>query len=1012
MKPSILFTPSLLLTLSFLAAPGPVPAAESEAARNERMAWFRDARFGLFLHWGVYSVPAGEWQGKTNYAEWFLEETKMPVSQYEQFAAQFNPVKFNAAEWVRLAKDAGMKYIVITSKHHDGFGMFRSQVTDWCIKSTPFQRDPLKELAEACKDAGIKLCFYHSIMDWHHPDWGTRRPWNDKAAGPPDMDRFTTYLKSQLNELLTGYGPIGILWFDGQWESPWTYERGVDLDNYVRGLQPNIIINNRVGKARAGTDQGQERIGDYGTPEQEIPATGFGPGVDWESCMTMNDHWGYNKHDQHWKSATTLIRNLIDCASKGGNYLLNIGPTSEGVFPDTSIERLAEIGPWMKVNGQAIYGTQASPFDKLAWGRCTQKRLDDTTTRLYLHVFDVPADSKLVLAGLANKPLKAFFLDGGLEVPIATGDNQVTLSLPPFTPNPHATVIALDIEGKPEVIKPDPYADETPAQRDARMKWWREARFGMFIHWGVYSVPAGTYHGARVPSIGEWIMNRAKIPVAEYRAFAKEFNPVKYDADQWVLTAKEAGMKYIIITSKHHDGFAMFDSKASDWNIVKATPFGRDPLKELAEACRRHGLKLGFYYSQAQDWNNPGGAAAGGHWDRAQDGDMTDYIRNVAAPQVREILSQYGPIAVLWWDTPVDMTKERADMLLPLLRLQPGIIYNNRLGGGYGGDTETPEQFVPATGFPGRDWETCMTMNDTWGYKSYDNQWKSAQDLVHNLVDIASKGGNYLLNVGPTSEGLIPAPSVERLQRIGQWMKVNGEAIYATTASPFKRLPWGRCTKKLTPQGVTLYLHVFTWPSDGKLLVPGLKSEVGRPYLLADPSKEPLAVESGPNGLTISVPGAAPDPLCSTIVLPVVGAENIERAPLGQDYDGSLILPAAEARTHGQSIKYEVGDGHDNIGFWTDSNDWIDWQYQVTKPGKFAVSAEIAALQTASFELTLGDQKIKATAAVTGSYTRFRRVRLGTLEMTSTGPATLAVHPVKEDWQPINIRSIQFRPIQ
>ena len=195
---------------------------------------------------------------------------------------------------------------------------------------------------------------------------------------------------------------------------------------------------------------------------------------------------------------------------------------------------------------------------------------------------------------------------------------------------------------------------------------------------------------------------------------------------------------------------------------------------------------------------------------------------------------------MLWWDTPTDMNKERAEKLLPLLKLKPGIIHNNRLGGGYKGDTETPEQFIPATGFPGRDWETCMTMNDTWGYKSYDHNWKSAETLIRNLVDIASKGGNYLLNVGPTSEGLIPAPSVERLKEIGQWMKVNGEAIYGTTASPFKRLPWGRCTKKLTSDGAILYLHVFNWPADGQLLVPGLKNAAQRAYVLTDPAKKAL----------------------------------------------------------------------------------------------------------------------------------------------------------------------------
>src|SRR5260221_8180264 len=318
---------------------------ETAAQRDARMEWWRDARFGMFIHWGLYPVPAGEWQGNTNYGEWFLEQTHMPVSQYEKYADQFNPVKFDATAWVRAAKAAGIKYIVITSKHHDGFGVFRSDLTDWCISRTPFQRDPLKELAAACKAEDIKFCLYHSIMDWHSPDWGVRREWNDVAAksGPPDMDRYDAYLKGQLKELLTRYGPVGLLWFDGQWESCWTKERGDDLYKYVRSLQADIIVNNRVSKPDSTSGGGYARaegMGDYGTPEQTIPPTGFGPGVDWESCMTMNDHWGYNKNDQNWKSAQTLIRNLIDCSSKGGNYLLNVRPTSEGLIPAASLERL------------------------------------------------------------------------------------------------------------------------------------------------------------------------------------------------------------------------------------------------------------------------------------------------------------------------------------------------------------------------------------------------------------------------------------------------------------------------------------------------------------------------------------------------------------------------------------------------------------------------------------------------------------------------------------------------
>jgi alpha-L-fucosidase len=570
-------------------------------------------------------------------------------------------------------------------------------------------------------------------------------------------------------------------------------------------------------------------------------------------------------------------------------------------------------------------------------------------------------------------------------------------------------VVAMPVARAADKDPADPYAKETPAQRDVRMKWWREARFGMFIHWGVYSVPAGTYRGKRIGRIGEWIMNTGKIPVAEYRQFAREFNPVKYNAEEWVKTAKAAGMKYIVITSKHHDGFAMFDTAASDWNIVKASPFHRDPLKELAAACRKYGIRLGFYYSQAQDWNNPGGAAAGGHWDPAQDGSMDDYIKNVAVPQVRELLTHYGPVSVLWWDTPVDMTHERAAQLASVLKLQPGIIYNNRLGGGFNGDTETPEQYIPPTGFGNRDWETCMTLNDTWGYKSYDDNWKSPETLIRNLVDIASKGGNYLLNVGPTNEGLIPAPSVERLKVVGAWMKVNGDAIYDTTASPFKSLPWGRCTKRMTASGATLYLHIFDWPTDGILRVPGLKSPAQRAWLLA--SGRALPCENSPEGVVIHLPPIAPNSISSTVALKIAGKLEVENPVLGQAADGTLTLRASEAETHGEQLKYESGDGKDNLGYWMNPSDWAEWQFNLTKPGKFAVTAEIAAEGAGSFELSVGDQKLKGSAPNTGDYVKFQPVDLGSLEIRGTGRMSLAVHAIADGWQPLNLKSIKLTPI-
>jgi alpha-L-fucosidase len=441
---------------------------------------------------------------------------------------------------------------------------------------------------------------------------------------------------------------------------------------------------------------------------------------------------------------------------------------------------------------------------------------------------------------------------------------------------------------------------QTTLTKDQRMAWWREARFGMFIHWGVYALPAGTWDGRQIGGIGEWIMNRGKIPVADYQRMAKDFNPVKYDADAWVKMAKDAGMKYIVITSKHHDGFALFKSEASKWNVVDHTAYGKDLLKPLAEACKKYGIKLGFYYSQAQDWNNPGGSAARrptkegwanpdsviidaytkehkGHWDPAQEKKtFAQYIDDVAVPQVKEILTNYGEIAVLWWDTPTDMTDDAATKLQALLALQPNIITNDRLKRpNFPGDHKTPEQRIPnLKDLDGTDWETCMTMNGTWGYKSYDHNYKSAETLIRNLCDIASKGGNFLLNVGPTAEGEFPIESIELLKKMGDWMKVNGEAIYGSKASPWGLFDWGRCTSKETKNGTSLYFAVFNWPKDGKLTITGFKNKVASAKLIATGA----AVKTSLTGdvLTITLPAAAPDPIASVVRVDVKGIVEIK----------------------------------------------------------------------------------------------------------------------------------------
>lgn len=446
-----------------------------------------------------------------------------------------------------------------------------------------------------------------------------------------------------------------------------------------------------------------------------------------------------------------------------------------------------------------------------------------------------------------------------------------------------AATIAAVISVAAIVLCSDVLHAETPTEHNHRMAWWRDARFGMFVHWGLYAIPAGVWKGKDVKICATGSRLFLSIPTAEWDPLIHQFDPVWYNPRDWAKMAKAAGMKYAVLTAKHHEGFCLFDSKLTDFTSMHA-PIHRDLVREWLDAFRAEGIRVGLYYSLI-DWHHPEYPVVGDSLHpererpeaRAVKRDLNKYLDYMHG-QVRELMTNYGKIDILWFDYSYDkMSGEtwRATQLMKMVRsLQPEIIVNNRLqtmvGNSLGpiGDFVTPEQTIPPGGIPGTDWETCMTMNDTWGYKSRDHNWKSTETLVRNLVDIASKGGNYLLNVGPTAEGVVPEASVNRLTHIGRWMHVHGESIYGTSASPFPaQLPWGRCTRKILPDGTTrLYLHVFDWPKDA-IQVPRPQGRPVHAFLLADPHHAPLVCHDDDKRLTIKLPAVQPDPYDSVVVV-------------------------------------------------------------------------------------------------------------------------------------------------
>ncbi len=828
-----------LLTLSLACTKEVSPPEPFGATPSERQLSWHDMEYYAFVHFNMNTFSGEEW------------------GHGEEPPSLFNPTELDCRQWARIAKEAGMKGIVITAKHHDGFCLWDSEYTDHDVASSDWrdgQGDVLQDLAEACQEYGLKMGVYLSPWDQNSPVYGT--------------DGYNEYFMKQLTEVLTNYGDIFEVWFDGAVGPEYKGKQPYDWGGFiatVREHQPDAVIFSDAGPdiRWVGTEKGFANPtnwatlnrDDYfpGTPRYVELRSGNKNGTHWlpaEVDVSIRPGWYYHaSEDDQVKSADHLELIYYNSVGRNANLLLNLPVDRRGLVHENDSAALMQLRQRL----DATFSDNLVASAKISSGDTRSRAAvfaeanlndgdpdtywatkdEDTTGSFTLRWPDAQTFNVVELEEYIplGQRVEAVAVDAWLEGDWQTVGEATSIGNKRWIRIPTTTTDRLRIRITDAMACPvirevgiyyrphDNYLLESKKAFDERMSWWRDAKFGMFIHWGAYAVPAGRYRGKTVEGVGEWIMNTAQIPIPEYETYVEQFDPVDFDAQSWARLAKEAGMEYMVITSKHHDGFCLWDSEVTDYDIMDAAPYQKDILRDLKEACDAEGIRLGFYHS-IMDWHHPDASGES----------FPSYRDEYLIPQVRELVTEYDP-AILWfdgewigeWSEP-----QGKDLYQAVRSMKPDILVNNRVGKGrqgmqgmnrdreYVGDFGTPEQEILDYGSAELDWESCMTMNDSWGFKADDDNWKSPQTLVHNLIDVTAKGGNYLLNVGPDARGLIPAPSVERLQAVGGWLDTNAEAIKNTTMWT----TWEEGETIRYTQGVDgqVYAIALEWPGEALVL--------------------------------------------------------------------------------------------------------------------------------------------------------------------------------------------------